>query len=59
MGLPIWEPITSPDTTNSTRRFCWRPSAESFEAIGADELILHPTITDLDEVGQLADVVLN
>jgi alkanesulfonate monooxygenase SsuD/methylene tetrahydromethanopterin reductase-like flavin-dependent oxidoreductase (luciferase family) len=36
-----------------------RAGVESFEAIGADELILHPTITDLDEVGKLADAVLN
>jgi alkanesulfonate monooxygenase SsuD/methylene tetrahydromethanopterin reductase-like flavin-dependent oxidoreductase (luciferase family) len=35
-----------------------RTAVESFEAIGADELILHPTIADIDEVGKLADAVL-
>src|SRR3954452_23074830 len=28
-------PIASPDSTNSTRRFCARPSAVSFEAMGS------------------------
>ena len=27
-------PIASPDTTNSTRRFSWRPTATSFDATG-------------------------
>src|ERR1035437_9337526 len=31
---PIVVPITSPETTSSTRRFCWRPSAVSFDATG-------------------------
>src|ERR1035437_7256555 len=31
---PIVVPITSPETTSSTRRFCWRPSAESLVATG-------------------------
>ncbi len=31
---PIVVPITSPDTTNSTRRFCCRPAAVSLDAIG-------------------------
>ena len=31
---------------------------KSFEAIGADELILHPAVADLDEVNKLADAVL-
>ena len=35
-----------------------RAVVESFEAIEADELILHPTIVDTDEVGKLADAVL-
>ncbi len=35
-----------------------RAAIESFQAIGADELILHPTIADIDEVGRLADAVL-
>jgi hypothetical protein len=31
---------------------------KSFEAIGADELILHPAIADLDEVCKLGEAVL-
>ena len=31
---PTVVPITSPETTSSTRRFCWRPSAVSFDATG-------------------------
>jgi len=34
MGVPITVPITSPETTISTRRFCCRPPAVSFEATG-------------------------
>ena len=34
IGVPITVPITSPETTISTRRFCCRPSAVSFEATG-------------------------
>jgi alkanesulfonate monooxygenase SsuD/methylene tetrahydromethanopterin reductase-like flavin-dependent oxidoreductase (luciferase family) len=30
----------------------------AFEEIGADELVFNPTLTDLDEIGKLADVVL-
>jgi hypothetical protein len=30
-GVP---PIAPPETTISTRRFCWRPFAVSFEAMG-------------------------
>jgi hypothetical protein len=30
----------------------------SFEAIGADEVILHPGLADPDEVSRLADAVL-
>jgi hypothetical protein len=33
-STPIMVPITSPETTSSTRRFCWRPSAVSFDATG-------------------------
>src|SRR6266849_3748899 len=33
-GEPICTPITSPDTTSSTRRFRWRPAAVSFESTG-------------------------
>ena len=32
--LPISVPITSPETTSSTRRFSWRPLALSLEATG-------------------------
>ena len=35
-----------------------REAVNSFEAIGADELILHPAVADLDEVNKLADAVL-
>ena len=35
-----------------------RKVIESFDAIGADELILHPTVDDVDEVGKLADAAL-
>jgi alkanesulfonate monooxygenase SsuD/methylene tetrahydromethanopterin reductase-like flavin-dependent oxidoreductase (luciferase family) len=35
-----------------------RAAVESFQALGADELILHPAIADADEVGKLADAVL-
>jgi len=31
---PTWIPMTSPDTTNSTRRFCCRPEAVSLEVTG-------------------------
>ena len=31
---PMVVPITSPETTSSTRRFCWRPSAVSLDATG-------------------------
>ena len=34
MILPIAVPITSPEITISTRRFCWRPSVVSLEATG-------------------------
>jgi hypothetical protein len=34
MGVPISVPITSPEITSSTRRFCCRPSAVSLEATG-------------------------
>lgn len=34
IGVPITVPITSPETTISTRRFCCRPSALSLEATG-------------------------
>ena len=33
--LPPRFPIASPDNTNSTRRFCLRPSGVSLEATGA------------------------
>jgi hypothetical protein len=33
-GAPITVPITSPEITSSTRRFCCRPDAVSFEATG-------------------------
>jgi len=32
--VPIVVPITSPETISSTRRFCWRPSEVSFDAMG-------------------------
>src|SRR5947209_8534149 len=32
IGVPMTVPITSPEITSSTRRFCWRPWAVSFEA---------------------------
>ena len=32
--FPMTVPITSPEMTISTRRFCCRPEAESLEAIG-------------------------
>ncbi|QIQ05874.1 LLM class flavin-dependent oxidoreductase [Streptomyces liangshanensis] len=35
-----------------------REAVRSFAAIGADELILHPALADLDEIGRLADAVL-
>jgi hypothetical protein len=35
-----------------------REAVKTFDAIGADELILHPAVADLDEVGRLADAVL-
>jgi len=34
IGVPISVPITSPEITSSTRRFCCRPAAVSFEATG-------------------------
>jgi hypothetical protein len=34
IGVPISVPITSPEITISTRRFCCRPSAVSLEATG-------------------------
>lgn len=36
-----------------------RAAVKSFESIGADELILHPAVPDIDEVAKLADAVLN
>ena len=33
-GEPISVPMISPETTISTRRFCCRPAAVSFEATG-------------------------
>ena len=30
------DPMISPETTSSTRRFCWRPAAVSFVATGMD-----------------------
>ena len=33
-ACPICWPMISPETTSSTRRFCWRPAAVSFEATG-------------------------
>jgi alkanesulfonate monooxygenase SsuD/methylene tetrahydromethanopterin reductase-like flavin-dependent oxidoreductase (luciferase family) len=35
-----------------------RAAIDSFKATGADELILHPAVADVDEVEKLADVVL-
>jgi alkanesulfonate monooxygenase SsuD/methylene tetrahydromethanopterin reductase-like flavin-dependent oxidoreductase (luciferase family) len=35
-----------------------REAVKAFDAIGADELILHPAVADLDEVSRLADAVL-
>ncbi len=35
-----------------------RKAVASFEAIGADEMILHPGLADTDEVSRLADAVL-
>ena len=35
-----------------------KSAAESFAAIGADELILNPAVDDLDEIGKLADALL-
>jgi len=35
-----------------------KAAVESFAAIGADELILHPAHPDLDEIGKLAEAVL-
>jgi alkanesulfonate monooxygenase SsuD/methylene tetrahydromethanopterin reductase-like flavin-dependent oxidoreductase (luciferase family) len=35
-----------------------KAAVESFAAIGADELILHPAQPDLDEIGKLAEAVL-
>ncbi len=35
-----------------------RAAVESFDAIGADELILHPAVADIDEVSKLAEAVL-
>ena len=34
IGTPISVPMISPEITSSTRRFCCRPSAVSFEATG-------------------------
>jgi len=41
-----------------TTRDAIRELARSFEDIGVDELILDPTISDLDQVDRLADAVL-
>ena len=30
----------------------------AFEGIGADELVFNPTLTDLDEIGKLADLAI-
>jgi hypothetical protein len=30
----------------------------AFEGIGADELVFNPTLTDLDEIGKLAELAL-
>lgn len=35
-GAPAPLPIELPLTTNSTRRFCWRPAAVAFVATGLD-----------------------
>jgi hypothetical protein len=35
-----------------------RKAVASFEAIGADEVILHPGLADPDEISRLADAVL-
>lgn len=35
-----------------------REAVKEFEAIGADELILNPTIADLDQIAELAETVL-
>jgi alkanesulfonate monooxygenase SsuD/methylene tetrahydromethanopterin reductase-like flavin-dependent oxidoreductase (luciferase family) len=35
-----------------------REAVKEFEAIGADELILNPTVGDLDEIAKLAETVL-
>jgi alkanesulfonate monooxygenase SsuD/methylene tetrahydromethanopterin reductase-like flavin-dependent oxidoreductase (luciferase family) len=48
---------TMASTVNAGEREV-RAAIESFAAIGADELILHPAIADLDEVSRLADIVL-
>src|ERR1700730_6930637 len=45
---PIVVPITSPETTSSTRRFCWRPSAVSFDATGC---VLPNSLEVIDDAG--------
>jgi alkanesulfonate monooxygenase SsuD/methylene tetrahydromethanopterin reductase-like flavin-dependent oxidoreductase (luciferase family) len=35
-----------------------RAAIDAFAAIGADELILHPAVADLDELSRLADIVM-
>ena len=35
-----------------------RAAVKAFEDIGTDELILHPSLDDVDEVAKLADAVL-
>src|SRR5689334_24781363 len=36
IGVPIAVPMTSPEITSSTRRFCCRPPAVSLDATGCD-----------------------
>ncbi|WP_206797555.1 LLM class flavin-dependent oxidoreductase [Amycolatopsis sp. MtRt-6] len=35
-----------------------RATVKAFDELGADELVLNPTVADLDEVSRLADAVL-
>jgi hypothetical protein len=41
-----------PTTPEAIRQF-----AKAFEDIGTDELVLWPTVTDLDQIQRLAEVV--
>ncbi len=34
-----------------------KEAIEGYEAIGADEVVLWPTLSDLDQVDRLADIV--